>query len=58
MKITLKVLKNITTPVSLIVSNPRQARLLPSFLNDVTIGQLLGDAACMKSSPTSNSRLE
>jgi hypothetical protein len=40
------------------VSQLRSAKLLPSFLHEVAIGQLLGDASCFGSSPTSHSRME
>jgi hypothetical protein len=60
MKATRVMLRNIKLPVSLGVKFIRQASSLPSHLNNIMIGVLLGDAGCYRTtkSLTSNSRLE
>jgi len=58
MTIFYHLLQKASTSSTAAVTQLRALKMLPTFLHEVTIGQLLGDAACMAYSPTSNSRLE
>jgi hypothetical protein len=60
MKPTLSLLKYVKAEVSARVAMIRKAAYLPSHLNNIMIGVLLGDAGCYRTtkSLSSNSRLE
>lgn len=57
MKFTLTLFTNFTKVNDQTISL-QKSKQLPSFLHEVAIGQLLGDASCTRSSITSNSRME